>query len=422
MSISTSTGWPVPASIYLHVPFCPYKCFYCDFVTYVNGERLIPRYVTALEEEIRRLVEGKPRLETIYIGGGTPAMLSPTQIHGIIEAVNTAFTVHGRAEISIEANPGEIGRDSLSDLRFAGVNRVSFGAQSMSDRELVGLGRGHRAADVARAVTDARAAGLDSVALDLIYGIPEQTLESWRETLNRVVNIGPDQVSLYTLIVEPRTRFHRLSVLGQLGLPDDDSIADMYELACDVLGAAGYLHEEVATWATAGAFCRHNLNYWHNHEFWAAGVGAYDYLRPYRSTRGRQTNRYVERIESGLDPIARRDLVDEFDERFETVVMGLRLLREGLTRERYEQRFGESLNSRFGLIIQELVSMNLLADDGNAIRIPEDKVMIANEIWERFLPDRVAESAAGSSPVLQHSSDRHWVSEARTPSGDAVGV
>jgi oxygen-independent coproporphyrinogen-3 oxidase len=338
-------------------------------------------------EQIAACVES-PGLSTVYIGGGTPSLLTPGQIASTLDSVNRNFGILPGAEISIESNPGTVTTASLSGYRSAGVNRLNIGAQSMNEYELKALGRKHDPAAVAEAVSAARAAGFENVNVDLMYGGPGGTLESWRQTLNTVTDLRPDHLSLYSLIVELGTRFNRLFESGRLALPPDDTVADMYDVACEALAAAGFEHYEVANWSRPGMQAAHNLAYWRNEEFFAAGVGAYGYVRPNRFYHVRGTKKYIDAIMAGKDGIGGNDFVDPLDERFETVVMRLRLLDEGLDARVYEERFAERLDDRYGSTIAELVELGFLERIGSAVRLREVKVPLANEAWARFLPDR----------------------------------
>jgi oxygen-independent coproporphyrinogen-3 oxidase len=391
------SGWRPPVSLYLHIPFCPYKCPYCDFATYVGGPHLVEPYVSALRQEIRATVEAHPghSLDTVFFGGGTPSMLSPDSIKEILAEVECGFGIAAGAEISLEANPDAVDAAKLEGLRSAGVNRISLGVQSMDSDELKALGRGHSPEDVTSTMHAVRKTGFENLSLDLIYGTPGQTLLSWEHTLTGVLAEEPDHVSCYSLIVEPGTRFSRLRSDGRLPLPEDDTVADMYDMACSRLREAGFVHYEVANWARPGREARHNLAYWHDEEFFAAGVGAYDYLRPYRSVRVRGTKKYIEAIQAGGNAIAQRDLVAPADEKFETAVMRLRLLREGLDRKVYRKRFGEELDASYAEALRELNEMGFLDEDSRAIRLRESMVPLANEAWEKFLPPSEAGTYAG---------------------------
>jgi oxygen-independent coproporphyrinogen-3 oxidase len=385
-------GWPRPASLYLHIPFCPSKCPYCDFVSYVGGTALIEPYVAALCAEITRVGQqyATGPLNTVYLGGGTPSLLTPAQIDRILCAVDQAFGIAANAELSMEANPGTVDVANLAEYRSAGLNRISFGGQSMDDAELKRLGRQHSAIQVYEAFQAARAAGFDNVNLDFMYGTPGQTLASWQRTLEIACALAPEHLSLYPLTIEPHTEFARHYDRGLLGLPSDEEVVTMYYLACALLREHGYEHYEVANWSRPGRQCRHNLTYWRNEEFFAAGVGAHGYLRPVRFAHVRGTKRYIELILAGEEAIASREHVGLLDERFESVVMPLRLLREGFDTRIYRARFNERFEDRYGEVLTELEPYGFFEQEGPIIRLREEMVPVANEAWEHFLPDPVA--------------------------------
>jgi oxygen-independent coproporphyrinogen III oxidase len=380
--------WPPPCSLYVHIPFCPYKCTYCDFVTHVGSHKLVQPYIDAVCREIDQLEHwaGVRELRTVFLGGGTPGMLSPAQIHQILASADRSLGIVDGGEISLEANPDAVDGAKLAGFRAAGVNRLSFGVQSFDRDELKVLGRGHSPEQVSEVMALARGAGFDNISLDLIYGSPGQTRDSWRRTLDSAMNLQPDHVSMYSLIVEPGTAFGRLKKLGRLRVPDDDKVADMYDMGCEVMRDHRFVHYEVANWSHPGRDCRHNLAYWHNEQFFAVGVGAHDYLVPYRSARLRTVRHYIEAVRRGDSVIERREHVGPEDERFETAIMGLRLLQEGLSRRAYRARFAEDFDHRYGSVVRELVDLGFVDDDGDAVRLRESMVVLANEAWERFLP------------------------------------
>src|SRR5579884_169453 len=379
-------GWQPPSSLYLHVPFCPYKCAYCDFVTHVGSPSLVAPYVEALCHEIERISPGDGPLQTVYLGGGTPTMLSPAQIDQILSTVDRSFGLAVDTEISLEANPDTVNREDLAQMRAAGMNRLSIGVQTLDVAELGALGRGHTPEEAISSFREARDAGLENVSLDLIYGAPGQSIDSWERTLTRAVGLGPDHISLYSLIVEPATRFWRQQEQGRLTLPPDDDVVDMYQLSCRLLQDAGYEHYEVANWARPGRQARHNCIYWLDEQFFAAGVGAYDYLRPYRSRRVRSTKSYIERMRAGQSVIVERELVAPADEQFETAAMRLRLLKHGLEGRVFVERFGRTLEPVYGTVIEDLVDLGFLERKGDVVYLREHMVPLANEAWQRFLP------------------------------------
>ncbi|MBK9604425.1 MAG: radical SAM family heme chaperone HemW [Anaerolineales bacterium] len=238
-------------SIYIHIPFCKHRCAYCDFNTYAGQEDSIPAYVQALINEIEFVGHRTEQMNvhTVFFGGGTPSLLSAPQFDSILRALRSAFTFTADAEISIEANPGTISPEKLNAIRKSGINRISFGVQSANTEELRMLERIHDFFTVIEAVSTARKAGFDNLNLDLIYGLPEQTLASWQTTLQRIVDLHPEHISAYALTLEHGTPFGRWSSKGLLPLPDPDLAAEMYEYAEEFLEANGYVHYEISNWA-----------------------------------------------------------------------------------------------------------------------------------------------------------------------------
>ncbi|MFI5268315.1 MAG: radical SAM family heme chaperone HemW, partial [Chloroflexota bacterium] len=265
-------------ALYLHIPFCRTKCSYCDFNTYAGIEPLIPRYLEALTAEMRRYPTSL-RVQTIDFGGGTPSLLSPGQLGGLISAAGDHFSVDGDAEVTIEANPGGLDRAYFEGLLEAGVNRLSFGVQSFHTHELAMLARRHFAAEASDALAEARAAGFSNVNLDFMYGLPGQTLDQWRSTLDEMLELRPEHLSLYGLTVYDHLPLGRQVRTGKLPPQDEDLLADMYELASELLAVAGYQQYEISNWALAPELrCRHNLAYWRNSGYIGLGAGAHSYF------------------------------------------------------------------------------------------------------------------------------------------------
>src|SRR6476620_807688 len=277
-------------SLYFHIPFCTHRCAYCDFNTYAGQEEMIPSYVEALCKEMefvgslsrtelsKRGVEGSLKVHSIFFGGGTPSLLSPDQFESILRSICDNFTLTGNVEITIEANPGTVSYENLRELQKMGINRISYGVQSANTEELRMLERAHNFFDVIEAVANSRKAGFDNLNLDLIYGLPEQTLSTWQTTVKRILDLHPEHISAYALTLEHGTPFGRWSSKGLLPLPDPDLAADMYEWVGETLDASGYVQYEISNWAkdVAGSgaaqsldphrnpslACRHNLQYW----------------------------------------------------------------------------------------------------------------------------------------------------------------
>jgi len=267
------------ASLYLHIPFCHTRCYYCDFNTYAGMLPLREPYVRALLTEIElagkmaQLADGSPRRSrTVFFGGGTPSLLSVAQINRLLQACFTSFAVDAEAEITMEANPGTLTQEQLVGLRSAGVNRLSMGAQSFDAALLNALGRIHTPDEITQAVTYARAAGFTSINLDFMFGLPQQTMQHWRDTLKRALDLRPEHFSLYSLIIEEGTPFYTWAHEGRITPGDEDLCADMYEYADELLQQAGYLNYEISNWALPGHHSRHNLTYWQNLPYFGLGA------------------------------------------------------------------------------------------------------------------------------------------------------
>src|SRR5215207_10312909 len=292
-----------PFSLYFHIPFCTHRCAYCDFNTYAGQEELIPGYVEALLREIEfvgqqttQLANKATTVHTIFFGGGTPSLLSPRQFETIFKAIRTNFVRTDDAEITIEANPGTVSYENLLELRKIGINRISYGVQSANAEELRMLERAHDFFDVIEAVTSARKAGFENLNLDLIYGLPEQTLQTWQTTVKRILDLHPEHISAYALTLEHGTPFGRWSSKGLLPLPDPDLAAEMYEWASETFEANGYIQYEISNWAKPGHECRHNLQYWRGRPYLAFGAGAHGYANGYRYSNVLRIKTYIERL------------------------------------------------------------------------------------------------------------------------------
>lgn len=439
-----------PLGLYLHIPWCPTRCIYCDFNTYVDGETsLKTRYHAALQREISEagVALGRPALETIFFGGGTPTSLPPEQLIELVETVKTAFNLHPSAEVTVEANPGTLSVDYLRTLRQGGINRLSLGVQSFNDDELRFLSRLHDAAAARCAVEQARTAGFDNLSLDLIFNLPEQTLVQWQRNLQAALELDPDHLSLYALIVEPGTPLHRQVSQGQIPLPDDDLAADMYTYALDTLGEAGYSHYEISNWAktngeadwqTPHLASAHNLIYWRNQPYLGLGAGAYGTIAlptqeaaqfstaevaenaeekikhktpaPFASSVvqiGRKTEMktwrwmnvkrpqtYIERIEAGAGLGTARDdksleSIDPQTAMAEHMLLGLRLVREGVSTAEFAARFGVPLEEHFSEAIAPGLERSLTewvdAPDGPHLRLTRQGRFLANQAVVPFM-------------------------------------
>jgi oxygen-independent coproporphyrinogen-3 oxidase len=433
-----------PYSIYIHIPFCTHRCAYCDFNTYAGQEEMIPAYVDALCKEIefvgarfpspvrRGIPDGQGEVYTIFFGGGTPSLLSPLQFASIFKSIRASFTLTEDAEVTIEANPGTVTYEALCQLHEIGINRTSFGVQSANAFELKMLERAHNFFDVIEAVTSARKAGFDNLNLDLIYALPEQTLQTWQTTVRRILDLHPEHISAYALTLEHGTPFGRWASKGMLPLPDPDLAAEMYEWAGETLEANGYVQYEISNWAKIksevrvqnaenSAFnipyssfqCRHNLQYWRGLPYLAFGAGAHGYANGYRYSNVLRIKTYIDRLTNyeftaydfPLTPATvnhhKQTLEDDMSE---FMMTGLRLTHEGISSSEFEKRFGKRLGDEYGKEIDELLKLGLIESpsptraersdseagrgvrgEGEILRLTQRGRLLGNQVFMRFV-------------------------------------
>jgi putative oxygen-independent coproporphyrinogen III oxidase len=360
----------VTAGLYVHVPFCLTRCGYCDFNAYAGLGHLADRYVEALRLEAD-LVAGEwddERFVSVFLGGGTPTTLDPGQLASLLARFREGFDISADAEVTIEANPDTVDEPKLAALLDAGFTRLSMGAQSFDEGVLLALERVHSPASVRRAYAAARSAGYDNVNIDLIYGANGETPESWRGTLEETVELGPDHVSAYALTVEPATALGRAVASNRTPAPDPDLQADMFALACELLGDAGYEHYEISNWARPGRECVHNLGYWESRPYLGLGAGAHSFRGDRRWWNIRPPQQYLEVVESGRQPIGGEERLTEDERRLELVSLGLRTTR-GLAVDEIDVR----------LAIPYL-DAGLLARRNGHVVLTERGMLLANEV------------------------------------------
>ncbi len=432
-------------SLYLHIPFCQVRCAYCDFNTYAGLDHLMTSYARALAKEIRLVGKNAEQQEskgagergsrgavhTIFFGGGTPSLLPLEMLAKIFDALRDSFELTPDCEITLEANPGTVSRAYLDGLRELGVNRLSFGVQSSHPHELRLLDRLHLFGDAAQAVTWARAGGVENVNLDLIFGIPHQTLDMWQATLNRTLALGPDHLSCYALSLEHGTPMRAWVYRGLLPMPDPDLAADMYEWASETLEKYGYAQYEISNWARAEASqiladprsgakgataksqtpnseqhirnpqsaihnpqfaCRHNLQYWRNLPYLGFGAGAHGYAESWRYADVLAPSAYIERIEQGGDvefpfspAVAQKTPVTPEDAMGETMMLGMRLVREGVSAAEFERRFGVTLEQKYGKELKKVKELGLVEWDGERTRLTKRRRLLGNRVLQIFV-------------------------------------
>jgi oxygen-independent coproporphyrinogen-3 oxidase len=379
--------------VYIHVPFCSHICPYCDFNTYSGQERRVPAYVAAVRQEIPQWADrfASRIAGSVFLGGGTPSLLTPHQIGAILTACNDAFCLAPDAEITIEANPNDLSLAYCAGLLEAGVRRLSIGAQTLDRRGLRVLGRLHEAEDVAQAIRAASDAGFTNISLDFIFGWPRQSRDQWRYDLQRVLGgdlggVVPDHLSLYSLIVEPGTPMADAVQRRILTPIDDDMAADFYEIAVEILAQAGWDHYEIANWsARPQTRSRHNGVYWRNGDYAGIGAGAHGHVASTRTMNQPSPRRYIEMIAAGQSPVTNREQIDAQTAMGETMMLGLRLLQDGVSAPAFHERHGVRLRERYGQEISRLSELDLLDDLGDRVRLTARGALLANSVCAEFL-------------------------------------
>jgi oxygen-independent coproporphyrinogen-3 oxidase len=378
------------AGLYIHIPFCASRCHYCNFATGGYEADLARRYVGALAREIEGAASGDPAraamrgVDTIYFGGGTPTTLAVEDLRDLLALCRAEFEVASGAEITIEANPGSVSPDYLAHLRAAGFNRISFGVQSFDDAELALIGRTHNSAEARESFAAARAAGFENISLDLIAGLPEQRIETWRRNLEEAFALAPDHLSVYLLeLYRDAPLLHRIN-RGELRAVDDEVAVEMYYALVDQAAGRGYEHYELSNWARGGRVSRHNLKYWTGAPYWAFGLSAagYDGARRYSNTRN--LNEYLSRLEAGASALAETIELEEQDHQSEALFLRLRLA-EGVDLRRHAERFRVDVRERYGAELERLEEAGLVELCGERLRLSRAGLVLANEVFAAFI-------------------------------------
>lgn len=367
--------------IYIHIPFCVRKCRYCDFASFGGLDADTgAAYISRLGEEIRSY-SGRSftPVNSVFFGGGTPSLLRAEELERILNAVHKSFSVSSDCEISLEANPGTTDAQALRAYASLGINRISFGLQSIHENELKMLGRIHSYTDFLSAYEQARSVGISNINLDLMYGIPEQTLDSFSATLDSIISLMPSHISAYGLILEEGTEFWHCR--DSLPLPDEDTECRMYRLAADKLSAAGYYHYEISNYAREGMQSRHNLKYWHDEEYVGVGLAAHSYVGKLRYSNTTSLREYLSsdytkyRTEEGLSPE---------DEAYEYAMMRLRLA-EGFSLAEYKRLFGVDFLIGRENTLRRFSELGLLRISGGRLSFTEEGFYVSNTLLSELL-------------------------------------
>ena len=397
---SRSAPCPLPlasCSLYLHIPFCQRKCPYCDFNTFAGQESRYDAFTSALATDIARdgLDRGCPHAPTIFLGGGTPTVLTPDHLEQIFSAIDKGFQLAPAAEISSEANPGTVDQSRFETLRHLGVNRLSMGVQSFDADELRFLGRIHTGREAIQAFRLARKVGFDNINLDFMFGLPEQKLQTWTHTLEQAIDLSPEHISLYSLTVEPDTPLASWVARGQISEPDPDLAADLYDIACERLSDVGYHQYEISNWARGpigedglpGYACQHNLVYWRNGSYLGFGPGAHSSYAGRRWSILRTVGDYIQAVAANASLLDYQEDIPKALEMGETMMLGLRLVEVGVERSVFRQRFGVDVTQIYPEELERLQVAGLLEVTPERVRLTPQAKLLGNEVFAAFLPE-----------------------------------
>ena len=377
--------------LYIHIPFCVKKCTYCDFLSGPASDQQIEEYVQALIEEIRYYKEVAKNYEvsTVFWGGGTPSLLTGEQMKVLMEALGQTFFIRQNAEITMEANPGTVTVEKLRAYQKAGINRISFGLQSVDNEELKMLGRIHTYEEFLESYDAARKAGFQNINVDLISAIPKQTVSSWEQTLQTIISLQPEHISAYSLIVEEGTPFAKLYGEGcelEHLLPSEEEERRMYERTEELLQEAGYHRYEISNYAKEGYECQHNLGYWERKEYLGLGLGASSLIE---ETRFHNTDVMEEYLRDASNPILLRkeqEKLDRQEQMEEFVFLGLRKIR-GIQEEKFTEMFGEDIWDCYGKNLERVIKEGLLEREEGVLRLTRKGIDVSNYVFYEILLD-----------------------------------
>ncbi|MBU9722518.1 MULTISPECIES: radical SAM family heme chaperone HemW [Bacillaceae] len=376
----------MPKAVYIHVPFCEQICHYCDFNKFFLQNQPVDEYIELCEMEIKNTISNFPTEEvsSVYVGGGTPTSLTTDQLGRLLEWVKEYFPLAENYEWSVEVNPGSANFDKLQKMQEIGVNRLSIGAQTFDAALLKKIGRDHEPGDVEKTVQQAIEAGFTNLSIDLMMGLPEQTMEQFQETLRQVVALPIQHISAYSLKIEPKTVFYQLWSKGKLPMPGDELEADMYEELRNTLKEAGFTHYEISNFAKKGFESTHNLTYWNNEEYYGIGAGAHSYVQGVRRINHGPLPKYMNAVKQSGFPYREEHQVSKTEAMEEHMFMGLRKL-DGVSYTNFYNRFGIEMRSIFSQEIDRLVNDGLLRDNGSSIQLTDHGLLLGNEVFEKFL-------------------------------------
>jgi oxygen-independent coproporphyrinogen-3 oxidase len=371
------------AGIYIHIPFCERKCIYCDFYS-VEDHSLQNKFVSALikEIELSDAVWLNETIDTIYLGGGTPSVLTPEKLDAILKKVRNRFNISAEPEVTIEINPGTILPQYFKEYISMGINRLSIGVQSFRDKDLQFLSRIHNASEATETVFNARKFGFNNISIDLIYGLPTQTLDDWKEIIRRAVELKPEHISAYNLTVEDQTPLFKMVQSGSIAIPEDDICAEMFRYAMQYLAECGYIHYEVSNYSLPNMASKHNSNYWMHKPYLGLGPSAHSYRNNVRWWNSRNINDYIDKIREGKVPVSDSEHLSVQQLIIEEVMFKLRIGKLDL--DHLQSKFKIEIDTKQKLIT-DLTTENYIEYKSGIVSLTENGFVFCDEIIKRFL-------------------------------------
>ncbi len=372
--------------LYLHIPYCLHKCGYCDFNSHPENQKESVHYVEALLTELKNYSTTLKNynVPTVFVGGGTPTILPSIQLKKIFDTIRQNFNLTPDCEITIEANPATIKLETLQEIRAAGYNRISIGVQSFDEKELQLLERVHNEEEIHSTVHRARSANFENLSMDLMFALPDQTIEKWQSHLKHAIAKNPDHLSTYNLTIEPATAFFKLHQKGKLCLPHEDLQLEMYKTTIQVLKDAGYSQYEISNFSKPGMESQHNINYWNNGEYLGVGAGASSYLNGERFKNINLPSIYIREIETKASAIDSRERLEPLQAMGETLMLGLRLLK-GISIDTFENRFQISFQKVYGKVVESLLNQELITLNQNRIALSKKGLFLADSVILKFM-------------------------------------
>ncbi|MFA9558795.1 radical SAM family heme chaperone HemW [Evansella sp. AB-rgal1] len=375
-----------PRGVYVHVPFCEQICHYCDFNKFYLKKQPVDEYLDLCDIEIKNTLQKFPTngISSIYVGGGTPTSLSTKQLEKLLFSIKHYFPIHPEYEWTVEVNPGSADEEKLRMMKEIGVNRLSIGAQTFDPILLKKIGRDHQAHDVEKTIRKARDIGIENISIDLMFGLPDQTIEQFVDTLHEAVSLPIEHVSAYSLKIEAKTIFYHQMQKGNLSLPGEDMEAEMYERLRTYMNDNGFEQYEISNFGKEGYQSQHNLTYWNNESYYGIGAGSHSYVDGVRRINHGPLPKYMDSVIKTGFPYREEHPVPLHEQMEEEMFMGLRKI-EGVSLPKFEQKYEEKLTDVFAMVIPSLIERGLVHLDESTIRLTEKGLLLGNEVFEKFL-------------------------------------